>query len=203
MGCCCSPRPLPLRPPSQGHPRGQCLHIVLARDDGIEQREASLLSGLHVAGVGSLLLAAELRHLEVLGDGLLGPEGFAHEEETAPQAPPGRPFLIIDGSRHVNLTQPVVSVGRALDNDVIIEDPCISRHHAQFRQRYGHYVLHDLDSTGGTKINDYPIEECMLHSGDVISFAGVEIIYGEDPPTPIPLPANEDTPALTSAESEV
>jgi hypothetical protein len=128
---------------------------------------------------------------------------MAHEEQTAPQAPSGRPFLIVDGNRHVNLTQPVVSVGRALDNDVIIEDPRISRYHAQCRQRYGHYVLHDLESTGGTQINGYPVEECMLHSGDVISFAGVEVIYGEDPPTPIPLPANEDTPALTDRESEV
>jgi hypothetical protein len=128
---------------------------------------------------------------------------MVQEERPAPQPPPGRPFLIVEGSRHVNLTQPVVSIGRALDNDVIIEDPRISRHHAQCRQRYGHYVLHDLESTGGTRINGYPVEECMLHSGDVVSFAGVEVIYGEDPPTPIPLPANDDTPALPPAESEV
>ena len=31
---------------------------------------------------------------------------------------------------------------------------------------------------------------------DVISFAGIQVIYGEDPPTPIPLPASEDTPLL-------
>jgi pSer/pThr/pTyr-binding forkhead associated (FHA) protein len=125
------------------------------------------------------------------------------DDDTAPRELPGRPFLIAQGKRHVNLTQPVVSIGRALDNDVIIEDPRVSRHHAQLRRRYGHYVLHDLDSTGGTKINGYPVEECMIHSGDVISFAGVEVIYGEDPPTPIPLPPDEDTPALTEAESEM
>jgi pSer/pThr/pTyr-binding forkhead associated (FHA) protein len=124
-------------------------------------------------------------------------------EETAPQGPPGRPFLIIEGNRHVDLTKPLVSIGRALDNDIIIEDRRISRHHAQLRQRYGHYVLHDLDSTGGSKINGYPVEECILHSGDIISFAGVEVIYGEDPPTPIPLPSDDDTPALTDADSEV
>jgi pSer/pThr/pTyr-binding forkhead associated (FHA) protein len=125
------------------------------------------------------------------------------DQETGPQPPPGRPFLIVEGNRHINLTDPVVSVGRALDNDVIIEDPRISRRHAQIRQRYGHYVLYDLDSTGGTKINGYPVQECMLHSGDVISLAGVEVIFGEDPPTPIPLPATEHTPTLSEAESEV
>jgi hypothetical protein len=121
------------------------------------------------------------------------------EESTAVQAsalPMGRPFLILEGRRHVDLLQPVVSIGRALDNDVIIEDPRISRHHAQLRRRYGRYVLYDVGSSGGTQINGYPIEECVLHSGDVISFAGVQVIYGEDPPTPMPLPAGEDTPSL-------
>ena len=121
-------------------------------------------------------------------------------EALATIAPPGRPFLILGGCRHVNLLQPVVSVGRALDNDIIIEDSRISRHHAQLRQRYGRYVLYDLGSSGGTQINGYPIEECVLHSGDVISLSGVRVIYGEDPPTPIPLPGSEDTPPLAPQE---
>lgn len=112
-------------------------------------------------------------------------------------APPGRPFLIVEGQRHVDLLQPVVSVGRALDNDIILEDPRVSRHHAQLRRRYGRYVLYDMGSSSGTQINEYPVEECVLHSGDVVSFAGVQVIYGEDPPTPIPLPGVEDTPALS------
>jgi hypothetical protein len=122
------------------------------------------------------------------------------EPETEAKAesivPPGRPFLILGGQRHVNLLQAMISVGRALDNDIIIEDPRVSRHHAQLRRRYGRYVLYDLGSSGGTKINGYPIEECVLHAGDVISFAGIQVVYSEDPPTPIPLPSLEDTPAL-------
>jgi len=115
-------------------------------------------------------------------------------------APPGRPFLILEGRRHVNLLEPVISIGRALDNELILEDPRVSRHHAQLRRRYGRYVLYDLDSAGGTTINEYPVEECVLHCGDVVSFAGVQLIYGEDPPTPIPLPSSEreNTPAYPS-----
>ena len=115
---------------------------------------------------------------------------------------PGRPFLILQGHRHVNLVHPIVSIGRGLDNHVIIEDPRVSRQHAQLRQRYDRYVLYDIGSHGGTKINGHPVEECVLHSGDVISFAGVEIIYGEDPPTPISLSNGEDTPPLASAGTE-
>jgi len=127
-------------------------------------------------------------------------ESKLDEAEAESVIPPGRPFLILEGRRHFNLVQPVVSIGRALDNDVILEDPRVSRHHAQLRRRYGHYVLYDLGSSGGTQINGYPVEECVLHSGDVISFAGVQVIYGEDPPTPIPLPDNADTPLLASLE---
>lgn len=131
--------------------------------------------------------------------------GDETETEAAAAAaipPRGRPFLILEGRRHVNLHQIVVSIGRALDNDVIIEDPRVSRRHVQLRQRYGRYVLYDLGSSGGTQINGYPVEECVLHSGDVISCAGVQVIYGEDPHTPIPLPDSEDTPALASPETE-
>jgi pSer/pThr/pTyr-binding forkhead associated (FHA) protein len=117
-------------------------------------------------------------------------------------APPGRPFLILEGRRHVNLLQATLAIGRALDNDIIIEDPRVSRHHAQLRRRYGRYVLYDLESSGGTQINGYPVEECVLHAGDIISFAGVQVIYSEDPPTPIPLPGVQDTPALPQAEIE-
>lgn len=124
------------------------------------------------------------------------------ETEAESIAPRGRPFLILDGRRHVNLLQATVSIGRTLDNDVILEDPRVSRHHAQLRRRYGRYVLYDLGSSRGTQINGYPIEECVLHAGDVISFAGVQIIYSEDPPTPIPIPEGEDTPALPAQETK-
>ena len=124
------------------------------------------------------------------------------EEAAAAIAPQGRPFLVLEGRRHVNLLQPVISIGRALDNDMVIEDARVSRHHAQLRLRYGRYVLYDLGSSGGTLINGYPVEECVLHSGDVVSFAGVQVIYGEDPPTPIPLPGSGDTPPFAPEDVE-
>jgi len=116
------------------------------------------------------------------------------EQDSPAEPPPGRPFLILEGRRHINLVQPIISIGRALDNDIIIDDVRVSRHHAQLRRRYGHYVLYDLGSAGGTQVNNYPIEECVLYSGDVISLAGVQIVYGEDPPTPTLDQEGEHTP---------
>jgi hypothetical protein len=111
-------------------------------------------------------------------------------------APPGRPFLILDGRRSVDLDQSVVTVGRGLDNDIILEDPRVSRRHAQLRLRYDHYVLHDLGSHAGTKINGYRVEECVLHSGDVISFGGLQVVYGEDRSTPGRLQDTQNTPSI-------
>lgn len=97
---------------------------------------------------------------------------------------PTRPFLILEGQRHLAVLSSTISLGRSLDSDIIVDDARVSRQHAQLRLRYGRYVIYDLGSTGGTTVNGYPVQECVLEAGDVISLAGVEIIYGEDTPTP-------------------
>jgi pSer/pThr/pTyr-binding forkhead associated (FHA) protein len=112
--------------------------------------------------------------------------------------PPNRPFVILEGRRHIPLTSASVSLGRHLDNDIIVDDSRVSRQHAQLRRRYGRYVIYDLGSTGGTSVNGYPVQECVLEAGDVISLAGVDVIYGEDSPTPPPAPPRGTfgTPAM-------
>jgi hypothetical protein len=110
---------------------------------------------------------------------------------------PTRPFLILEGRRHIAINHPTVSMGRSLDNDIIVDDARVSRRHAQLRRRYDRYVIFDLGSTGGTSVNGYQVQECVLEAGDIISLAGVEIIYGEDTPTPGPPPSRtKHTPAL-------
>ena len=178
----------------------------LAAQIGLSLQTAPMVSILPSEGLGPRAVRVEA-HWKPEEDGenqrtremvAAGPTA----EATNSWTPPGRPFLILPSNRHVNLHQPVVSVGRSLENDVVIEDPRVSRQHAQLRQRYDRYVLYDLGSHGGTRINGYPVEECVLHSGDVISFAGVEIVYGEDPPSPISLIGNDDTPPLGSQTFE-
>lgn len=179
--------------------------VELAAQTGLRFAVTPIVQVLPDEGVGLHQVRVEARYIS---ENLAGvertremEEGEVVEAEAERIVPPGRPFLILEGRRHFNLLKPVVSIGRALENDVILEDPRVSRYHAQLRRRYGHYVLYDLGSSGGTQINGYPVEECVLHSGDVISFAGVQVIYGEDPPTPIP-PSGGDTPPLVSSETE-
>lgn len=83
-----------------------------------------------------------------------------------------------DGAVIYPLARATVDVGRGRDNDVILDDPRVSRHHAQLRQRRGRYVIFDLDSANGTFINGRPIQEAVLTSGDRVSFGGVELVFG-------------------------
>lgn len=90
------------------------------------------------------------------------------------------PQIIVAGTRYVTLDRPVINIGRRHDNHIVIDDMRVSRLHAQIRLRFGHYVLYDLGSSGGTLVNEHAITECILKPGDVISLAGVPLVYIED-----------------------
>ena len=92
-------------------------------------------------------------------------------QETAPA------YVLFDGYRRMPISEAVIAIGRSLDNDIILDDPRVSRQHAQLRRRYGQYVLYDLDSTGGVTINGRPVREAVLQPGDVIAFAGVKVRF--------------------------
>jgi hypothetical protein len=94
------------------------------------------------------------------------------------RAPAG--YLVVDGRRVVPLERAVTRLGRQADNDLVLDDATVSRHHAQIRRRYGRYVLYDLGSRSGTFVNGARIREVALAPGDVISLARCDLIYGEE-----------------------
>ena len=103
-------------------------------------------------------------------------------EQVKPTAPRNAQ-LILHGTIYIPLERPVINVGRRPDNQIVIEDPRVSRKHAQLRLRFGRYVLYDLGSSGGTFVNNHAIHESILKPGDVISLAGVTMVYIEDDTT--------------------
>jgi hypothetical protein len=109
-------------------------------------------------------------------------ETSALEIEAIPEsaAAPKDAFLIIDGVGVFDLDLPVTNIGRSKDNHLVIDDSRVSRQHAQIRVTRGNYYIFDLDSTGGTFINQRRISQSILHPGDVISLAGVTLIYGNE-----------------------
>ncbi len=82
-----------------------------------------------------------------------------------------------DSVRKVPLRTARLTIGRALDNDLILEGTGVSRRHAQVEQRHGRYVLRDLGSRHGTQVNGQPIQEVVLRDGDVLSLGGQRLVF--------------------------
>lgn len=120
--------------------------------------------------------------------------------ENAADKIPENSFLIVEGVKIFPLNQPVVNIGRRLDNQLIIDDPRVSRNHAQLRAIKGRFVVFDLNSTGGTFVNGQRTSQSVLYPGDVISLAGVALIFGQD--NPPPRPDLKDTAPLKNRGSE-
>jgi pSer/pThr/pTyr-binding forkhead associated (FHA) protein len=114
---------------------------------------------------------------------------------------PQSAFLIVGGVKVFPLVGSVINIGRRADNHLAIDDPRISRYHAQVRAIRGRFVLFDLNSTGGTFVNGQRTTQSVLYPGDVISLAGVAIIFGQDNPPPGRRPSGTE-PLSPSAASD-
>ena len=94
-------------------------------------------------------------------------------------------FLILNGSDLFPLKQSIVSIGRRIDNVLVLNDPRISRAHAELRRFRGRFVIFDMDSSGGTYVNGKRVTHSLLYDGDVVSLAGVQLIFRQkDLPRP-------------------
>jgi hypothetical protein len=121
--------------------------------------------------------------------------------ENLEEAPARAAFLIVGGTKVFTLDHAVTNIGRRLDNHLVVDDPRVSRYHAQIRYVRGRYIIFDLNSTGGTFVNGQRTTQSALYPGDVISLAGLPVIFGQDNPPPSTLP-NETAPISHSANSD-
>ena len=65
------------------------------------------------------------------------------------------------------------TVGRGLDNDIILMHNSLSRHHAELAVSCDHVFLKDLDSLNHTYVNGEKIKHCELRDGDVIRYGSI------------------------------
>lgn len=154
--------------------------------------ETAKTSGYHVATAPHVTLAADptLKRWDVRVVAWHSQNQLEFTQAGQPDGTPtgaGLPrgaYLILHGRRHFPLDRALINVGRRLDNQLILDDPHVSRTHAQIRARDGRFTVFDLGSTGGTLVNGHRIHQHILRPGDVITIAAVSMVYGEDPGGP-------------------
>ncbi len=85
-----------------------------------------------------------------------------------------------DGKRGIlELTRPVITVGRGNANDLVLNDPSVSRFHAVVKQSpEGAVVIADRGSTNGVMVNGARIaSEVELHRGDRARIGAYELVF--------------------------
>jgi Protein of unknown function (DUF3662)/FHA domain len=94
-----------------------------------------------------------------------GPDGLAPAELVLP-----------GGGRHQIGGDPVV-IGRLPDCDIVLNDPNVSRRHVEVVRVNDAFVVRDLGSTNGTKLNGVPVRESYLSTGDSITVGSTTLVF--------------------------
>jgi hypothetical protein len=102
---------------------------------------------------------------------------FTRPLPAAVPAPVAPRLALMNGRQHVPLVAQVpLCLGRALDNDVILDDTSVSRHHARLVPRVGYWLVEDLGSTHGTYVNNRRITSAPLRAGDRLRLGATELV---------------------------
>jgi pSer/pThr/pTyr-binding forkhead associated (FHA) protein len=78
------------------------------------------------------------------------------------------------------LTGLLKQIGRGMDCDIVIADPAVSRLHARLEKSGEGWVIVDLESRNGTKVNGESVREKILNPGDVIQIGGTSLKFEID-----------------------
>ena len=74
--------------------------------------------------------------------------------------------MLVRGDRVYGLEGPATVLGRSRQCDVVVNDPNVSRRHAEVRREADGYVVVDLDSTNGILVNGQGVKRAALADGD-------------------------------------
>ena len=117
-------------------------------------------------------------HVELNADEGVGVGEFlvASEIVEAPGGATVGSLSLSDGTR-VGIGEEPVSIGRLPECDVVLGDPNVSRRHAEIRRQGTGFVVVDLGSTNGTRVNGAGVKERRLNDGDEITVGGTKIRF--------------------------
>ncbi len=140
-------------------------HVYVGSSDE-PVKEARLRHGdkVRLCRGGAVTFSVELEEQPACGATIHGP---------VPCPAPGQPAV-------VKMPGNVLTIGRAPDNDLVLDFPQVSRHHCRIvRQDDGTHIL-DLNSTNGTFVNGHRVKQARLAVGDVINLGSYALCFEQD-----------------------
>jgi hypothetical protein len=102
-------------------------------------------------------------------------------EATTRSATTGNAPWLEVGSTTYPLRSATTRIGRGADSDLRIDDPGISRHHAEIRQQGGDVVIVDTGSTNGIVIDNQRVEQARLVDGVRIQLGNTTVVFHAGP----------------------
>lgn len=89
----------------------------------------------------------------------------------------GAGSLLLPTGDRIVLGEAVVTVGRRPESTIVLADPNVSRNHAEIRPHGRGWVVVDLNSTNGSRINGTRIATQQLRDGDDVSFGNTHVRF--------------------------
>jgi hypothetical protein len=89
----------------------------------------------------------------------------------------GAGSLVLPTGERVVLGEQILSIGRMPECNIVLADPNVSRTHAEIRPRGQGFVVVDLGSTNGTKVNGVRVSEQDLADGDELTFGNTRMRF--------------------------
>jgi hypothetical protein len=89
----------------------------------------------------------------------------------------GAGSLVLPNNERYVLGNHATTLGRLPDCDITLNDGNVSRHHAEIRPLGEGFVLVDLGSTNGSKVNGMRVSQQELVDGDELSFGSIRLFF--------------------------
>src|SRR3954451_21870735 len=89
----------------------------------------------------------------------------------------GAGSLVLPTGERIVLGEQVITVGRMPESNIVLADPNVSRNYAEIRPQGIGYVVVDLGSTNGSRVNGVRVKEQQLSDGDELAFGNTKIRF--------------------------
>src|SRR5947209_16140019 len=76
-----------------------------------------------------------------------------------------------------HITKPKITLGREPDNDIVLSDPSVSRHHAQVTLDNGTWIITKLERRNTVTVNHRNVQQTTINDRDTIRIGGTSFLF--------------------------